>query len=113
MKDVLVSSIADHFSDYSLEWGLGVDASNVAIGAVLCQIRVAEDCTKTYEAIGLASKKFSDAAKSWDTMKKEYYACYFGIFIFAYYLRGKSFILKTYHNNILLIEKSLLPIVTH
>ena len=79
---------------------------------MLCQIRVAEDCTKTYEAIGLASKKFSDAAKSWDTMKKEYYACYFGIFIFAYYLRGKSFILKTYHNNILLIEKSLLPIVT-
>ena len=71
MKDVLVSSIADHFSDNSLEWGLGVDASNVAIGAGLCQIRVAEDCTKTYEAIGLASTKFSDTAMSWDTMKKK------------------------------------------
>ena len=56
MKDELVGSIANHFLDYSLKWGLGVDASNVAIGAVLCQIRVAEDCTKTYEAIGLASK---------------------------------------------------------
>ena len=74
MKDVLISSIANHFPDYSLEWGLRVDASNVAVGAVLYQIRVAEVGKKTYEAIGFASKKFSDVAMSWDTMKKECFA---------------------------------------
>jgi len=86
MKQVLVASVANHFPDYSLDWVLRVDASNVAVGEVLFQIRVAEDSKKTYEAIGFASKKFSDVAMNWDTMKKKCYACYFGIFTFAYYL---------------------------
>ena len=44
-------------------------------------------------------------------MKKEVYACSFGIFTFAIYLRGNSFVLETDHNNILWIEKSLVPMV--
>ena len=38
IKDVLVGSIVNHFPNYSLarlKWGLLVDASNVAVGAVL------------------------------------------------------------------------------
>ena len=44
-------------------------------------------------------------------MKKESYACFFGIEHFAYYLRGKPFILETDHRNILWIEKSDVPII--
>ena len=68
------------------------------------------DCTVTQEAIGFASKKFSDVALRWDTMKKESYGCFFGIEHFAYYLRGKPFILETDHRNIIWREKSDVPI---
>ena len=35
MKLALSISIANHFSDYDLDWTVRVDASNVAVGAVL------------------------------------------------------------------------------
>ena len=111
MKEALSNSVANHFPDYELDWTLRVDASKVAVGAVLYQTRTSPDSQVTHEAIGFASKKFSDVALRWDTMKKESYACFFGIEHFAYYLRGKSFILETDHRNILWIEKSDVPII--
>ena len=111
MKSALSNSVANHFPDYELDWTLRVDASKVAVDAVLYQTRKGTDGTVTHEAIGFASKKFSDVALRWDTMTKESYGCFFGIEHFAYYLRGKPFILETDHRNILWIEKSDVPII--
>ena len=111
MKEALVSAIARFFPDYSLTWVLRVDASNVAAGAVLFQVRIKDDGTEQYEPIGFASRKFSETAFKWDPYKKEAYACYFGVEYFAYYLRGKSFILETDHRNLVWIEQSEVPMV--
>ena len=64
-----------------------------------------------HEPIGFASQKFSNIASRWDAFKKEAYAAYYGVSHFAYYLRGKPFLLETDHRNLLWIEKSDVPIV--
>lgn len=86
-------------------------SSEVAVGAVLCQVRTGEDGSERFEPIGFASKKFSDTARKWGPYKKEAYAVYFGVHHYAYYLRGKAFILETDHRNRLWIEKSEVPMV--
>ena len=111
MKQALANSIALHFPDYSLPWTLRVDASDVAVGAVLYQTRTDSDGNEVQEPIGFASQKFSGAAARWDAFKKEAYALYFGVSHFAYYLRGKSFVVETDHRNLLWIEKSEVPMV--
>ena len=111
LKLELANSIAVHFPDYNLKWTLRVDASDVAVGAVLFQERVQDDMLVVNEIIGVASKKFTEIAGRWDPFKKEGYAMYYGVQFFSYFLRGKAFILETDHRNLLWIEKSEVPIV--
>ena len=111
MKEGLAAAVALFFPDYSLPWILRVDASDIAVGAVLLQVRKKEDGTEVYEPIGFASRKFSETALKWDAFKKEAYAAFFGVDYFAYYLRGKPFILETDHRNLQWIEKSEVPMV--
>ena len=111
MKQALINSIALFFPDYALPWILRVDASDVAVGAVLYQIRTDKDGKDANEPIGFASKKFSETAMKWDAFKKEAYAAFFGVNYYAYYLRGKAFILETDHRNLQWIEKSEVPMV--
>ena len=111
MKKALEDSVACFFPDYELPWTLRVDASKVAVGAVLFQTRVLEGGTERHEPIGFASQKFSATAQNWDPHKQEAYALAFGVDYFAYYLRGKTFVLETDHRNLMWIEKSESPIV--
>ena len=62
MKTALSTLVANHFPDYELDWTLCVDASKVAICSVLYQTHKGTEGTVTHEAIGFASKKFSDVA---------------------------------------------------
>ena len=110
MKIALSESVTNHFPDYNLDWVLRVDASDKAVGAVLYQERPG-DFGVVHEPIGFASQKFSNIASRWDAFKKEAYAAYYGVSHFAYYLRGKPFLLETDHRNLLWIEKSDVPIV--
>ena len=84
INTALSNSVANCFPDYELDRTLRVDASKVAVGAVLYQNRIGVDGQVAQEAFGFASKKFSDVTMRWDTMKKESYACFFGIEHFAY-----------------------------
>ena len=88
-----------------------VDASNVAVGAVLYQTRNGINVSVVHEAIGFVCNKFSKVALNWDPMKKELYACFLAIEHFVYYLRGEPTVLETDHRNILWIEKSDVPII--
>ena len=111
MKEALADSVAIHFPDYSLPWVLRVDASHFACGAVLYQIFTKADGSLEYQPIGFGSKKFSDGALKWDTMKKETFGAYWGVKHFEHFLRNKGFVLETDHRNILWLDKSDVPII--
>lgn len=101
-----------YFPDYTLDWILRCDASDYAIGAVLFQIKILDDGTTMHQPIAFSSQKFSkEAKKGWDTYKKEAYAIYHSVHSFAYYLRGKEFLIETDHRNLQWMEKSEQPIV--
>ena len=110
-KIALQEAVALHFPDYTLEWFLRTDASDVAVGAVLFQERPQDSGPPVRELIACASKKFSDQARRWDTYKKEAFSMYWGALVFAYYLRGKVFTFETDHRNLLWIEASTTPII--
>jgi hypothetical protein len=43
MKQALITAVALFFPDYALPWILRVDAVNVALDTVLCQVCTGED----------------------------------------------------------------------
>ena len=111
VKEALVESVEKYFPNYELDWVLRVDASQVAVCAVLLQIMVI-DGKDVYHPIGFKSKKLSGSAANWDAYKREAYVVYWGVKVFSYYLHhGKSFILETDHANLLYMEKSEVYIV--
>ena len=110
VKAALIGSVAKYFPDYTLDWILRVDASQVAVTAVLLQI-VIIDGKEVYHPIGFKSKKLSGSAMNWDAHKREAYGCYWGVKVFSYYLHGKPFILETDHSNLLYMEKSEVYII--
>jgi len=111
VKETIQQATYIHFPDYNLPWLLRVDASDVAVGAVLLQEIKPETKDAAYQPIGFSSQKFSHQATRWDPFKKEAYAIYFGVKSFAYYLHGKPIVLETDHRNLVWIEKSTVPIV--
>jgi hypothetical protein len=111
VKEALMDSVAIYFPDYNLDWILRVDASELAVGAVLLQVHENEDGEKAMQPLGFLSQKFSEQALKWDAFKKEAYAVFWGVKSFEYYLRGKSFVLETDHRNLVWIEKSVVPMV--
>jgi hypothetical protein len=88
---------------------LYTDASINGCCAILAQQRVHPDGRIEHEIIGLASHKFSPAARKWDTIKQEMYGGYYGFHHFQYHLRGKKFTFVTDHHNLLEMERSEVP----
>ena len=109
-KDALKQAATLYFPDYSLPWVLRVDASQYAVGAVLFQ-EVTSGDTIIHQPIAFSSKRFSEPATKWDAYKRECYGIFHGVHSFAYYLRGKHFLLETDHRNLQWIEASHSPIV--
>jgi hypothetical protein len=110
-KTAIVNAQTLYFPDYSKEWVLRCDASDYAVGAVLFQKEFLTDGTIQNQPLAFSSKRFSAPAKNWDTYKKEAYAIFHAVFSFAYYLRGKEFLVETDHRNLQWIELSQAPIV--
>lgn len=108
-KDALLHATANFYPDYSLQWILRTDASLYGIGAVLLQVFITDTGETQYQPIAFASKKFSDQAMRWTTIEQEAYGIYFAVHHFSYYLRCKTFIIETDHNNLIWIEASLVP----
>ena len=99
------------FPRYDLPWVIRCDASEYAVGAMLFQIFTRKDGTIEYQPIAFSSKRFSDPATKWDAYKREAYAIYHAVHSFAWYLRGKEFLVETDHRNLQWIEASQSPIV--
>jgi hypothetical protein len=101
--------------DYSLDWELSVDASDIGAGAFLSQLRKhgpvdsegnEDKSQRIIEPIGYRSIKFSSTARAWSVIEKEGFSIFFGVKCFDFYLRGKEFKIKTDHRNLLWMELS-------
>ena len=110
-KEAICNATELHFPDYSLPWVVRCDASQYGVGAVLFQEIIDADGTTVHQPIAFSSKRFSKPAQNWDTYKREAFAIYHAVSSFAYYLRGKSFLIETDHRNLVWIESSQAPIV--
>jgi hypothetical protein len=109
-KRQLLESTALFYPDYSLEWVLRVDASELGVGFVLFQIWVRSSPDDiVHQPILFGSQKFSDQALHWDTYNKEAYAMYYSVKLCEYYLRAKPFRLEGDHRNLIWIEASSVP----
>lgn len=107
LKSAILASIAVSFPDYSLTFILRTDASDVAWGAVLLQVKEGGD----YECIGLESAKWSDTASRWDIEKKEAMAIVLAFKKMSYILHGKFTIIETDNKNMLYLEKNETAII--
>ena len=110
-KQCIQEASALYFPRYDLPWIVRCDASEYAVGAVLYQVLTNDDGSVTHQPIAFSSKRFSDPATKWDAYKREAFAIYHSVHSFAWYLRGKSFLVETDHRNLQWIEASLSPIV--
>jgi hypothetical protein len=111
-KTALQNSVALHYPDYSLDWILRTDASLLAVGAILFQIKPIEGGPDEHVTIGMASKKFSGTARNWSTIEQESYGAYFGFQTFSYWLYAKPFVYEGDHNNLRWMEASQVPKIT-
>jgi hypothetical protein len=67
LKEAILGSIAVTFPDYTLPWIVRTDASVVAWGAVLIQVKSGGE----YECIDLESGKWTDSTKNGILRKKK------------------------------------------
>lgn len=104
MKQVLAESFTLFYPDYSLQWILRVDASQMGVGGVLLQ-----DKDNVLQPIMFVSRKFSDQAARWSTIEQEAYAIYYCVHTLQFFLRCKEFIIETDHRNLLFMHHSEVP----
>ncbi len=110
-QEAISNAMTLYFPDYTLDWVLRTDASDLAVGSVLFQIFKTIEGLDIYQPISFTSKRLSGAAVNWDTYKKEAYGIFEGVNSNAYYLLGKSFKVQTDHRNLQFIEQSKQPII--
>ena len=108
-RNMVKQVYALNYPDYSLDWVLRVDASQIGCGGVLLQIRINDEGEHVYEPLMLFSHKFTDAATRWQISDQEAYGIYHGVHKARHLLLGKPFILETDHRNLLWMEKSKIP----
>ena len=87
--------------DYDLPFHISVDASDVGVGAVLWQWRVAPNGTTTPCAIAHASRRFSARESRWQISEKEMYSWKYAFENFEGIIRGHPDVtLHTDHLNL-------------
>lgn len=85
--------------NYDREFVLFTDASNIAMGAALCQ----EDENGTMRPVTLWSRKLSDTEQRYSTTEREALAIVYFLEKFRHYLLGRQFLLVTDHKPLLYI----------
>ena len=109
-REGLLKVLTLNFPDYNKIWILQTDASMVGVAGALFQIDFDEpQDTRKLQLTYLVSKKFSEPATRWSTIKQECYGIYYSIFQLQHWLRGKPFIIETDHQNLQWMEASEVP----
>ncbi len=92
LKDLLSSDKVMIYPDVTQSYQLHTDASDIAVGAVLTQVRDGLDRPVQY-----VSKAFSGAQKKWTAITKEAYAIIYALKKLRPYLQGAEFTIFTDH----------------
>jgi hypothetical protein len=100
LKRKLTSSPILSFPDFSKEFILATDASDVGLGAVLSQI--GEDGSE--HPIFFASRALDKAERHYSTIERELLAIVWATDKFRYYLYGREFSLYTDHNPLIYLK---------
>ena len=90
--------------DVNVPFTLRTDASDVGVGAVLCQ--PAKDNAGQINPIMYASKKLSGPQLNYSAIEKEAYAIYWGIQKFERYLYGRCFTIETDHKPLIYLQSA-------
>ena len=91
-KEILTNDPILQFPDFSKEFVLTTDASNVAIGAVLSQGTIPHD-----KPVAYASRTLNDTETKYSTVEKELLAIVWACKHFRPYLYGRKFTIYTDH----------------
>ena len=105
VKEEILKALTLVHPNYELPWVLAVDASDLAVGGVLVQVKP----DGSQEVIALVSKKLTPPARRWSTIEKECFAIFYSVKKLEYYLFGKQFTILTDHNNLLWMAASEVP----
>ena len=106
-KEALDASMDRIYPDFSLTWLLMTDASDVAVGWVLVQLRPGANDSYDTEVIAVGSEKFSTAAEiNWPINEKEAYGILRGVETNHNLLFAKPFFIVTDHWNLTFTEKA-------
>lgn len=92
IKTELASATLLKFPKEYTKYYLMVDASNIAVGAVLQQLN-----NNLWEPIAFFSKKLSDVESKYSTFDRELLPIYLSIKHFRYFLEGRDFTIYTDH----------------
>ena len=92
LKNILLSEPVLAHPDWDLPFEVHCDASNYAIGVVLCQVIDGKE-----RVIGYYSRLLRDAEKRYDTTQKECLAVVWAVKKLRPYLYGRPFVVKTDH----------------
>ena len=105
-KEKLAEAMDVIYPDFSLEWILLADASDIACGWILLQLRPQPDGSVLAEPISVGSEKFSaPAAHRWPINEKEAYGLLRGLKTNRNLLCMKPFFIATDHWNLTMQEK--------
>ena len=101
VKKKLASPPIIAFPDWSKEFILITDASDVAVGGVIMQ------CTDDggQKIVAACSHKFSDTEKRWSTIERECYGLIYSIRKFNYFLEARHFFIRTDHKPLVYLNQ--------
>ena len=88
------------FADPNLPFVLITDASEFALGGILCQTKNGE-----YRVIGTVSKCFSDTERRWSTTEREAYSILYCVKKFTYFLERNHFTVFTDHKSLTYMDR--------
>jgi hypothetical protein len=105
LKEKMVTAPILVFPDWSKEFHVHVDASAIALGAVLTQPGEGD----IDHPIAFASRKLSDSEQNYNTTEREGLAMVYALQKFRHYLLGKHFKMFTDHSSLrYLVNKPVL-----
>ncbi|TPX51269.1 hypothetical protein SeLEV6574_g00360 [Synchytrium endobioticum] len=98
LRDKLIADPVLALPDFSrdVKFKLQTDASDIGIGAVLCQ----EDACKRERVLAYASRKLTALELKWHTQEKEALAIVWACETFRHYLVGDEFVVESDHSSL-------------
>ena len=103
-KERLSTSMDVIFPDFALEWIVLPDASDLAVGWIILQLRPMADTSLRAEPISIGSEKLSPVARRWPINEKEGYALVRSVRSNSNLLATKPFLIASDHWNLSYIE---------